>query len=278
MNDTRSVKLLPIRAERRLLLLAQFHRKPFLTIKELAAALNMSSMTVRRDLRLLEEEGLVQLTHGGALRVIGQPVEKMFAQRQSTCNAEKRAIGELAAGLVREGDVIGLDAGTTTLAIARNLHPREKLTVVTHSLAAIMDLSNRPHVEVMALGGLLQTHTCAFAGPTVLDMLRELSLQTLFLSATGFTVEGGMTCNSIYETDTKRALIAAAQRVILVADHTKLDRVFMKHVASLDAVDEVVTDVNLPDEARQALLDRGLRLHIASVGHMPAGKEVRLTG
>jgi len=98
-----------------------------------------------------------------------------------------------------------------------------------------------------------------------------LSLQTLFLSATGFTVEAGMTCNSIYETDTKRALIAAAQRVILVADHIKLDRVFMKHVASLDAVDEVVTDVNLPDEACQALLDRGPRLHVASVGHMPAG-------
>jgi len=67
-------------------------------------------------------------------------------------------------------------------------------------------------------------------------------------------------------------------RVILVADHIKLDRVFMKHVASLDAVDEVVTDVNLPDEACQALLDRGPRLHVASVGHMPAGKEARLTG
>jgi len=142
--------------------------------------------------------------------------------------------------------VIGLDAGTTGLAVARALRPRERLTVVTHSLAAIVELSTRPHVEVMALGGLLHMHTCAFAGATVTAMLRELCLQTLFLSATGFTVEGGMTCSSLYETDTKRALIEAARRVILVADHTKLGHVSMMNVASLDVVHEVVTDAGLP--------------------------------
>ncbi len=271
---------LPVRAERRLLLIDQFQHKPFLTVKELAAALNVSAMTVRRDLRLLAEEGVVRLTHGGAVRVVGRPLEEMFAQRQDIRGAEKRAIGALAAQLAREGDVVGLDAGTTGLAVAHALHPSERLTVVTHSLAAIVELSTRPHVEVMALGGLLHMHTCAFAGATVTAMLRELCLQTLFLSATGFTVEGGMTCSSLYETDTKRALIEAARRVILVADHTKLGHVSMMHVASLDVVHEVVTDAGLPDDARRALEDRGLRVHIADVDdtRMEGGEEVRRLG
>ncbi len=264
---------LPVRAERRLLLIDQFQRKPFLAVNELVAALNVSPMTVRRDLRLLAEEGVVRLTHGGAVRVVGRPLEKVFEQRQDIRGAEKHAIGAIAAGLVREGEVIGLDAGTTTLAVARALRPREQLTVVTHSLAAIVDLSAQPRVEVMALGGLLQMHTCAFAGATVTAMLRELCLQTLFLSATGFTIEDGMTCSSLYETDTKRALIAAARRVILVADHTKLGLVSMMHVASLDAVHEVVTDAGLPEEARRALENRGLRVHIADVRPRADGTE-----
>lgn len=254
---------LPVRAERRLLMLDQFQRKPFLSVAELAEALGVSPMTVRRDLRCLAGDGVVRLEHGGALLVNHHALEGVFEQRGSLCEPEKQAIGRCAADLVRDGGVIGLDAGTTTLEIARALHPDRRTTVVTHSLPAIAELANRPNVEVMGLGGLLQAHTLAFAGPTVLAMLRDLRLYTLFLAATGFTVEDGMTCVSLYETDTKRALIEAAQRVILVADHTKLGRVFLMRVADLDVVHEVVTDAGLSDEARHALMARGLRVHIA---------------
>lgn len=267
---------LPVRAERDLLILDLFQRKPFLTVAELAQALDVSAMTVRRDLQRLSEQGIVRLEHGGALLGDKHLQEGMFGRREHISTPEKDAIGRVAARLVHDGDVIGLDAGTTTLAIARALHPAGRVTVVTHSLPAIMCLANHPRIDVMALGGLLQEHTLAFAGPTVGAMLRGLRLQTLFLAATGFTVEDGMTCVSLYETETKRALIEAAKRVILVTDHTKLGRVFLMHVASLDAVHEIVADAGLLPEARQALEDRGIQVHIADA--TAAGEEVSIAG
>jgi DeoR family fructose operon transcriptional repressor len=267
---------LPARAERRLLVLDQFQLKPFLSVAELAETLGVSPMTVRRDLRHLAEDGVIRLEHGGALLVDRHALEGVFGQRERICAPEKDAIGRFAANMVRDGDVVGLDAGTTTLAIAHTLRPDGRVTVVTHSLPVIMELTSRPNVEVMALGGLLQAHTLAFAGPTVVAMLRGLRLHTLFLAATGFTVEDGMTCVSLYETDTKRALIEAARRVVLVADHTKLGRVFLMRVASLDAVHEIVTDAGLPDEVRCALEGRGLLVHIADAA--PVDKEVSMIG
>ncbi len=257
-------------------MLDQFQLKSFLSVAELAEVLGVSPMTVRRDLRQLAADGVVRLEHGGALLADRRSLEGVFGQRERICTTEKDAIGRLAATLARDGDVVGLDAGTTTLAIARALRPEGRVTVVTHSLPAIMELVNRSNVEVMALGGLLQAHTLAFAGPTVIETLRGVRLHTLFLAATGFTVEDGMTCVSLYETDTKRALIEAAQRVILVTDHTKLGRVFLMYVASLDAVHEVVTDAGLPDEARHALEGRGLLVHIADAA--PVDKEVIMAG
>ncbi len=270
------VARLPARIERRLLMLDQFQLKPFLSVAELADALGVSSMTVRRDLRLLAEDGVVRLEHGGALLIDGHALEGVFGQRERICTEEKAAIGRFAAGLVHDGEVIGLDAGTTTLAIARALRTAGQVTVVTHSLPAIMELANRSNVDIMALGGLLQAHTLAFAGPTVSATLRGLRLHTLFLAATGFTVEDGMTCVSLYETDTKRALIEAARRVVLVADHTKLGRIFLMHVTAMDNVHEVVTDAGLPDEARHALEERGLLVHVADA--MPVGKGVGMAG
>lgn len=269
----------PVRAERHLLMLDEFQRKSFLTVAELVDALGASPMTVRRDLRGLAEEGAVRLVHGGAMRVAGSPTEKMFDGREVLNVAEKSAIGEFAAGLAHGCGIIGLDGGTTALAVARALRPTEQLTVVTHSLPAMAELSNRTHVDVMGLGGLLQAHTLAFAGPSVAAALRRIRLQTLFLSTTGFTLEGGMTCVSVYETETKRALIAAAERVILITDHSKLGRVFATPVASFDDVHDVVVDAGLPEEVRHALRKRGVRVHIVNAAQTRVhGEGVRLSG
>lgn len=267
---------LAARTERHLLMLDRFQAKPFLSVGELAAFLGVSPMTVRRDLRRLADDGIVRLEHGGALLMNRHILEGEFGQRERIATAEKGAIARFAATLVHGGDVIGIDGGTTTLALARALRPEGRVTVVTHSLPVIMELATHRNVAVMALGGLLQAHTLAFAGPTVVAMLRGLRLHTLFLSATGFTVEGDMTCVSLYEADTKRALIEAAQRVVLLVDHTKLGRVFLLHVASLDRVREVVTDSGLPDEACRTLEARGLLVH--RVGVEPREKEVSMAG
>ncbi len=270
---------LPVRAERHLSMLDEFQRKSFLTVTELVAALGASPMTVRRDLRRLAEEGAVKLVHGGAVRVAGSPMEKMFGGRQILNVAEKSAIGEFAAGLASGCEVIGLDGGTTALAVARALRPTEQLTVVTHSLPAMAELADRSPIEVMGLGGLLQAHTLAFAGPSVAAMLRRVRLGALFLSTTGFTLEGGMTCVSVYETETKRALIAAAERVVLITDHSKLGRVFATPVASFDAVHDVVVDAGLPDEVRHDLEKRGIRVHIVDAAAAGVhGEGVRLSG
>ena len=253
---------LPRRSERRLLVLDQFRRKPFLTVGELSETLGVSSITVRRDLRQLADEGLVRHEHGGALLVTGPPVA-VFHQRETARVTEKKAIGLIAARQVNGGEVVGLDSGTTALAVAQALHPPERLTVVTHSLPAIVELASRANVEVIGLGGLLQERTLAFAGPAVTAALRTLRLHTLFLAATGCTFESGMTCVSLLEADTKRAFIEAAQRVVLVADSSKFGRVFPTRVAALDVVHEVITDAGLPDSISRDLEAAGIRVHRA---------------
>jgi len=271
---------LPVRAERLLSMRDEFEHKSFLSVGELVAALGASPMTVRRDLRRLAEEGAVTLVHGGAVRMAGSPMEKMFDGRQLLNVAEKSVIGGFAAKMAYGCGIVGLDGGTTALALARALRPTEQLTVVTHSLPVMAELADRPHIDLMGLGGFLQAHTLAFAGPSIAATLRRVHLQTLFLSTTGFTLEGGMTCVSIYETETKRALIAAAERVVLITDHSKLGRVFAMHVASLDVVHDVVIDAGLPDEARYALEKRGIRVHIVDAAATAGvhGEGVRLSG
>jgi DeoR/GlpR family transcriptional regulator of sugar metabolism len=210
-------------------------------------------MTIRRDLRILHEKQIVEVTFGGAHFIASKQVEPDFDIRTREHLTEKQAIGRRAAELfIEEGDIVGIDSGSTTLEVARNL-PNVPLTVVTQSLPAANIVSqNRQHALIM-LGGVLQYEGSFFYGPQVIATLRTLYVNKLFLGTSGLLLPDGLSSSNLPDAEVKQALINAARQVIFCMDSSKIGRVFLARFSALDAIDTLVTDDGLTDEDREAI-------------------------
>jgi DeoR/GlpR family transcriptional regulator of sugar metabolism len=244
---------------RRVFIMDMVRNSGFCSAGELSRELGVSEMTVRRDIQRLSKEGLARAVHGGvsaAATLLG-PVD--FRLRAARRLVAKQAIARKAVSLVAPGSVVAFDAGTTTLEAARLLPPDLRITAVTHSLPVISVLGARENLEVIALGGALHGETQAFAGPITLQALSNLRVQTLLLGATSVR-DGAMWCTNTFDAATKRALIAAADRVILLADSAKFDITAVMKVADLSDIHMVVTDEELTVEARAMLRIPGVEL------------------
>ncbi|NGM13883.1 DeoR/GlpR family DNA-binding transcription regulator [Verrucosispora sioxanthis] len=225
-------------------------------VGELAAEFGVSEMTVRRDLDLLHERGLLAKVHGGAT-VAGATDEPGFQAKSVRQQAEKTAIAARAAQLVRPGAAIALSAGTTTAELARHLVDVPALTVVTNSLpvADILHERGRADQTVVLTGGV-RTPSDALVGPLAVGAVRTLHLDLLFLGVHGITERTGFTTPNLTEAETNRALVAAADRLVVLADHTKWQTVGISAIADLGTADVLVTDDRLTPQARRVLSDR----------------------
>jgi DeoR family fructose operon transcriptional repressor len=235
-------------------------KKGVVTVSALSQLFSVSGMTIRRDLSRLEEAGLVRRVHGGAVSYEGVVYEKPFLTREEEYGREKQEIGRLAAQMIANGQTIILDAGTTTQQIARNLAQKEGLTVVTHAIPVAVALSNYLRIQTIMLGGMLKRKELCMVGPPVIEELSRMSVDKLFLSAAGFTVERGATDPDIRETEVKRAMVKAAKEVILVADSSKYGYVAFAQIAPLRAIHTIVTDEGLPAGAIEAIEAEGLKV------------------
>ncbi|MGW4497796.1 DeoR/GlpR family DNA-binding transcription regulator [Micromonospora sp. NPDC004336] len=234
-------------------------------VTELAAEFGVSDMTIRRDLEALDERGLLAKVHGGAT-VAGSTDEPGFRAKSVRQLAEKAAIAGRAAELVRPGAAIALSAGTTTAELARRLVDVPGLTVVTNSLpvAEILHAGGRPDQTVVLTGGV-RTPSDALVGPLAVGAVRSLHLDLLFLGVHGITERAGFTTPNLMEAETDRALVAAADRLVVLADHTKWGTVGISSIVELSAAHVLVTDDRLPPDARRALDDRVGELVIVPV-------------
>lgn len=234
-----------------------------LRVSQLSEALTVSEMTIRRDLASLEQQGLVRRVHGGAMHVSNTLLlEKSFTDRGREYNREKAVIGRLAASLVGEGDVVILDAGTTTLQVARHLETRH-LTVVTNALPVATELAGREGVSAILLGGNLKGPELCTVGPITTESLSQMAADTVFLSCAGFSPERGLTDPDLREAEVKRAMMRASRRAVLVADSSKFGSVSFAHIAALESLQVLVTDAGLAPEAQQVLQARGVRVMTA---------------
>ncbi|MDG4804780.1 DeoR/GlpR family DNA-binding transcription regulator [Micromonospora sp. WMMD980] len=227
-------------------------------VTDLAAEFGVSDMTIRRDLETLHEQGLLAKVHGGAtLAGPGSTDEPGFRAKSVRQSAEKSAIAEHAARLVRPGAAIALSAGTTTAELARRLVDVPGLTVVTNSLpvAEILHVGGRPDQTVVLTGGV-RTPSDALVGPLAVAAIAALHLDLLFLGVHGISERAGFTTPNLMEADTNRALVAAADALVVLADHTKWGTVGISSIVGLDAADVLVTDDRLTPDARRVLEDR----------------------
>jgi DeoR/GlpR family transcriptional regulator of sugar metabolism len=231
----------------------------FCSAAELSRKLSVSEMTVRRDIRRLADDGLARAVHGGISTVTALlgPVDFQF--RASQRLAQKRAIARRALDLLEPGSVVALDAGTTTLEVARQLPPDFRATLVTHSLPVIAALAARSSLELIGLGGALHIETQAFAGPLTLGALGDLRVHTLLLGATSVR-DSAMWCTNTFDSATKRALIRAADRVVLLVDSSKFSVTAMMKVAELSEIDTLITDDAIDPKQRALCEPAGIEL------------------
>jgi DeoR family fructose operon transcriptional repressor len=215
-------------------------------IGELAAAFGVTEPTIRKDLSALQERGLLKRTHGGALAVHAN-VDRELAGRQSTNSDAKEAIARACLRLLRDGDSVFLDSGTTVDALARVLAQDGgvRLSVLTSSLGAAITLAEVPSIDSVLLGGQIRRVDGSVVGDLALENLQRFTFSTAFIGASGFS-EAGVSVGSLAEAALKAAVIERARRVVLAIDHTKVGATDFARVCELDAVDVVVMDEATP--------------------------------
>jgi DeoR/GlpR family transcriptional regulator of sugar metabolism len=220
-------------------------------------------VTVRHDLDLLAQQGLLVRDRGGAMPQAHASMFTAFEQRAGLNLEAKRRIGRAAVQLVIPGDTIIMDAGTTIMEMARNLGDVAPLTVVTNALNIATQVGSLPHAHVVLVGGSLSRETISTIGPHAERDLNDLIVQKVFLGTHAVDLEAGLTDLSIEVAQTKRAMIRAARQVILLADASKWGRVGFAKVVPLGAVHVIITDTALPAEAQAAIERLGIQLILA---------------
>jgi len=235
-----------------------------MSLAELADMLEVSESTARRDLEALEQQGMVRRTHGGAVFVkdtVGQAYA--FADRETTSADEKRAIGKAAAELIADEQTIMLDGGTTCYQVARAIAGR-RLNVVTNSLPIASLLSGEMATEVTMIGGYVYPRTGVALGAMAEQQTAALHATRLILSCAGIGEDAAYNQNQMM-VDVERRMMAAADEVILLADHTKFGRRALAKLCDLSDVDVIVTDDGLDPAVRASLASGPARLIVAEV-------------
>lgn len=235
-------------------------------IDMLARRFGVSAATIRRDLNVLKAHGEIRRTYGGALaNVASTAFEPAYSEKSQRCEAEKAAIAALAAQRVEDGDVVVLDAGSTSFALARALRSKRGLKVVTTDLKIALEFSSTSASEVIIVGGVVRPRLFSCVGVIAERILEGLHANYAFVGADGIDVDAGVTNASLSEVRVKQLIIAAARTPILLADNSKFDKVSLARVAALSAFHEVISDSGLSSAARQRYEHAGLTLTLASV-------------
>jgi DeoR/GlpR family transcriptional regulator of sugar metabolism len=257
--------------QRQMLIAEEIRRRGAVRVSELTELLGVSDMTVRRDLDVLAEAGLIEKVHGGAT-VRSQPSteEPGFEAKSRRQSREKEAIALAARELVQPGQAIALGAGTTTPRLAQHLLDVPDLTIVANSIqvASVLHRAPRPDRTVVLTGGV-RTPSDALVGPVALSALGSLHVDILFTGVHGMAADAGFTTPNLLEAETNRALIACAERVVVVADHTKWGVRGLSRFARLNEADVLVSDAGLPPEARTVLSEHIEQVVIAPERRAP---------
>jgi len=235
-----------IQTERWQSILKLLEEQNSVTVSQLCEMLGVSDMTIRRDLRDMDSEGLLRRVHGGAVKITRHSYEPPFALRQNDMREAKQQIGRRAAQLIKDGDSIALDVGTTTLEVACSLQGRRNLTVITASLPIAYEISNRYSLEqdirLIVTGGVVRRHEHSMIGYFAERFYEGMHVDKAFIGVGGLTLSHGLTEFNLEDVAVKRAMLANTDQVIVVADGSKFNRRAFTSFAPLSEIDVIVTD------------------------------------
>src|SRR5213080_117944 len=252
--------ILVLNEERRRAILDLITRQGRVLVTELSRDFETSQVTIRKDLEILHAHGLVHRTHGGALPSReGALEDPTLREKEKLHHQEKMRIAECAVEKVKEGQVLILDSGTTTTAIARALRKFQNLTIITHAVNIAAELTGTA-VEVILTGGTLRKNSFSLVGPIAEETLRRLSADLLFLGVDGFDVHFGLSTPNLLEAKVNRVMVEIAKRTVAVCDSSKFGHRSLSLIVPTSALQEVITDRGIPKSDLRALKKSGLEV------------------
>jgi DeoR family transcriptional regulator of aga operon len=249
-------------AERHQYIIRKLQMEQYLSVVDLCRELNVSSVTIRKDLKLLEDKNLLFKTHGGATLNNPYTTDRPVNEKEKLQSEEKSNIGRAAAELVVENDSIIIASGTSVMAFARSLPVQLPLTVITSALNVAIELSRHPYTEVIQLGGMLRKSSSSVMGPYSEGILKDFFCSKLFLGVDGIDLESGLTTTNMMEAQLNRQMIRVSQKTIVLTDSTKFGKRGFGKICNIDEIDQVITDKGIPEHTVRQLESLGITVTI----------------
>jgi len=253
-------------AERRKLIKDLLLKNKSVKVSDLVELLNVSEETIRRDLVQLEKAGIAEKNYGGALLIEDSPnipVILPVDERKLQYSREKEVIGRAAASLVKEGQIIILDAGSTTWFVGKHLPANGNLTVITNAINIAEECSKDETASIYLLGGKLRRNSMSLVGPQAETELKKYSADFVFLGTSGISLRQGFTSSDLYEAEIKRGMVSAGQKIVVVADHTKLEKAGLTTFCNFEETDIFITSDLTDKKILKEIEDTGVEVIVA---------------
>lgn len=246
--------------ERHQLILKRLSEKGFVNVTEISKELDISSVTIRKDLKLLEEKNLLYRSHGNATAQNPYVVDRHVNIKEKVMAEQKRQIALKAATMIENSDNIILASGTTINELARQLKSVQNVTVISASLIASQSLTNFSGTEVIQLGGLVRKSSSSVVGPMAEKMLEGFSVNKLFIGVDGIDPDYGLTTTNALEASLNKHMIEVSQKIIVLADSSKLNRKGFGKICTADQVDVIITDSGADATVVKLLEEKGVEV------------------
>ena len=244
-------------------ILERLKDKGQITIPELIDLTQVSGVTIRKDLKFLEEKGLIFITRGGASLTNPYTIDRPIYEKAAINSEQKKKIAQAALKLIGQNDAIIIGSGTTAFELAHHLHPVKPLTVITPAIKVTMELCTRPNVEVLQLGGLIRPNSSSVAGSYAEYMLDRVSCGVLFIGVDGIDLDFGFSISNLTEANINQKMINTAQIIVVLADSSKFGKRGIGKICELEQVQYIVTDSGVSESTVSALEESGVKVIVA---------------
>ena len=253
--------------ERQSIILEMLIQHNSILVTDLATHLNVSSVTIRKDLTDLEREKKLYRNHGKAILIDPYIDNRNVSEKEKLYVEEKRLIGMKAASLIAPKDSILIASGTTMHALARSIVPVDELTVITASMEVSNILASEKNIYIIQLGGILRHSSLSVVGKYAENILADFSCSKLFIGVDGIDLDFGITTTNMMEASLNRVMMQTAQKTIVLADSSKFGRRGFSKISDMEDVDHIITDSRIPPSTALRLEEMGIELTIADAGY-----------
>ncbi len=247
-------------SKRQSIIINEINEKGFVRVSDLCNKFDVSTVTIRKDLTFLEKKGLLFRTHGGASKQSLYAFEKNISEKENIQTEQKLNISQKALTFINEEDFIILASGTTIQSLARLIKNYTKLTVLTSSLRVAIELCDAPYIETIQLGGNVRKSSNSVVGPISESILQNFSCNKLFLGVDGIDFTFGITTSNSMEAHLNKIMIDSAEKVIVLADSSKIGKRGFGKIASIEAIDVLITDSNISSQDLKTFEELGIEV------------------